>query len=145
VIYWDSSALIKLYVSEPDSGYFLNLAQTQTAQIGSSSILGVEVLCTLWRKEETGDLKHGAASAAYQELSRDITSGLVLLVPFGPTIVAGVERLVTTTRRAKPRHVLRSLDLIHLASALEAQAEVLVATDARLREISTRAGLKVLP
>ena len=41
--------------------------------------------------------------------------------------------------------MLRSLDLIHVASALECKAKTLVATDVRLREVAKLAGLQVLP
>jgi hypothetical protein len=41
--------------------------------------------------------------------------------------------------------MLRSLDWIHLASALHENADIFVATDVHLREMATLAGLKVLP
>jgi len=60
--YWDTSALIKLYAPEPDSSYFLELlAQAQQPPL-SADITRAEILCTLYRKEQAGDLVAGAAT-----------------------------------------------------------------------------------
>jgi PIN domain len=122
----------------------MNLAGAKDTQIHSSEILRVEALCALSRKERAGQIKHGAAGP-YQELRQDIAAGWIGLIPFGPGIVAEAERVLLMTRRAKAPRVLRSLDLIHLASALEGKANWFVATDVRLREMAVLAGLKVLP
>ena len=142
--YWDSSAILKLYVTEPDSRYFVGLAGKKDVQIRSSAILSVETLSALSRKEQAGELSHGAVSL-YQELARDVEAGWIVLIPYGPDIVAQAQRVLLMTSKAKTVRVLRSLDLIHLASALECNAKTLVTTDIRLREIATLAGLRVLP
>jgi predicted nucleic acid-binding protein len=142
--YWDSSAILKLYVAEPDSDYFVNLADTDGIQIRSSAILSVEALCALSRKELEGEIRHGAARL-YDEFARDIAAGWIVLIPFGPDIVEEAETVLMMMRRAKAPQVLGSLDLIHLASALQCEAKTLVTTDARLREMATLAGLQVLP
>jgi len=59
VNYWDTSALLKLYVPEHDSGYFLDLVVSSGRPIVSSAIAAAEILCTLYRKECAGDLKSG--------------------------------------------------------------------------------------
>jgi predicted nucleic acid-binding protein len=41
--------------------------------------------------------------------------------------------------------MVRSLDAIHVASAVAAGAKTMVATDGRLRKVSRRIGLQLLP
>lgn len=143
--YWDTSAIFKLYVTESDSPYFLNLlAQTQE-QVASSAIVCVEVLCAAWRKELSGELKLGAASTVFPKLNQHIEAGSVVLIPYGPNIVAEAEKLLQFIGGQKTHRLIRSLDTIHVASALECKATSFVATDIRLREIATLAGLRVLP
>jgi predicted nucleic acid-binding protein len=143
VTYWDTSAIFKLYVSESDSPFFLDLlAQTQE-QVTSSVILRLEVLCAAWRKEQSGEIK--TANSVVRELDQHIEAGKVVLIPYGPNIVAEAEKLLQLIAGLTTRRMLRSLDTIHLASALESKATSFVATDIRLREIAALAGLKVLP
>jgi predicted nucleic acid-binding protein len=144
VTYWDSSAILKLYITEPDSAYFLGLAGAKNAQVHSSAILRVEALSALARKERAGEIQHGAAGP-YQELVQDISAGLIMLVPFDPGVIVHAERLVRMMGKGKMPRILRSLDLIHLASALQGNADSFVATDIRLRQVASMAGLKVLP
>jgi predicted nucleic acid-binding protein len=145
VIYWDTSAICKLYVAEPDSHYFLNLLAETREQIASSAIMCVEVLCTLWRKERSGELRDGGASAGFRKLNQHIEAGRLVLIPYGPNIVAEVEKVLRLIAASKTHSLVRSLDAIHIASALECKATSLIATDNRLREIATLAGLQVLP
>jgi predicted nucleic acid-binding protein len=145
VTYWDSSAILKLYVTEPDSDYFMALAGAKHVRVHSSAILTVEALCAFSRKEQEGRITPHVAARVYQDLARHIEAGRIVLSPYGPGIVTEAHRVLTLIRQTKTPRVLRSLDLIHLASALEGKATSFVATDIRLREIAALAGLKVLP
>lgn len=143
--YWDTSAIFKLYVSESDSSFFLDLITQTQEQVTSSVILRVEVLCAAWRKEQSGEIKPGTANSVARKLNQHIEAGKVVLIPYGPNIVAEAEKLLQLIAKLTTRRMLRSLDTIHLASALEGKATSFVATDIRLREIAALAGLKVLP
>ena len=143
--YWDTSALLKLYVSEHDSLYFDRLADQTQEHIFSSAIVTIEVLCALYQKELTGNLRPRGAGLGLSKFAAHMSSGRIVTVPYGNEVAAEAETLV---RRAfsQPRPIrIRSLDAIHVASALVAKAATLVATDTRLREVAALAGLKVLP
>lgn len=60
--YWDTSAVLKLYVTEPDSRYFIDLVASSDTPLRTAQITYVEVLCALHRKEVAGDLLAGAAA-----------------------------------------------------------------------------------
>ena len=143
--YWDTSALLKLYVPEDDSGYFLDLVVASGQPIVSSAIASAEMLCAVYRKESAGDLKRGGALATYQEFAGDCRAGRIVLVPCGEQVFTAAEEIVRLAfRRAQPVMV-RSLDAIHVASAVTARARVMVATDARLRQVAAMAKLKLAP
>ena len=143
--YWDTSALLKLYVPEDDSGYFLNSVVTSDQPLVSSAIAAVEMLCAVYRKECIGDLKRGGALATYQRFLGDSREGRIVLVPYGEQVFTAAEEIVRLAfRRARPIMV-RSLDAVHVASALTARARVMVATDTRLRQVAAMAKLKLAP
>ena len=143
--YWDTSALLKLYVPEDDSGYFLDSVVTSDQPLVSSAIAAVEMLCAVYRKECIGDLKRGGALATYQRFLGDSREGRIVLVPYGEQVFTAAEEIVRLAfRRARPIMV-RSLDAVHVASALTARARVMVATDTRLRQVAAMAKLKLMP
>jgi predicted nucleic acid-binding protein len=145
VNYWDTSALLKLYLPEDDSGYFLDSVVTSDQPLVSSAIAAVEMLCAVYRKECIGDLKRGGALATYQRFLGDSREGRIVLVPYGEQVFTAAEEIVRLAfRRARPIMV-RSLDAVHVASALTARARVMVATDTRLRQVAAMAKLKLAP
>ena len=143
--YWDTSALVKLYVPEVDSSYFLQLIADIDEHVVSSAIAAAEVLCVLYRKEHDRALKPGAARLVYNKFRKDIESGRILTIPYGRDVEIEAEKLVRLAfTRARPI-LVRSIDLIHVATALAAKATRFVATDARLREAANLAGLTLTP
>jgi hypothetical protein len=74
-------------------------------------------------KECAGDLKRGGALATYQEFAGDCRAGRIVLVPCGEQVFTAAEEIVRLAfRRAQPVMV-RSLDAIHVASAVTAPRE----------------------
>lgn len=143
--YWDTSALVKLYVAEADSPYFLELIASTGESVISSAIATAEVLCVFYRKEHARALKPGAAKRLYRKVLADINAGRILTIPFGRDVEVEAEKLVRLVFAQTQPLLLRSLDLIHLSTALSAGATRFVATDARLRDAAMLAGLKLLP
>ena len=142
--YWDTSALLKLYVPEDDSGHFLDLVVASDQPIVSSAIAAAEMLCALYRKECAGDLKSGGALATYREFLGDCKAGRIVLVPYGEQVFTAAEEIVRLAfRRAQPVMV-RSLDAI-AGQFGKLRAIVMVATDTRLRQVAAMAKLKLVP
>ena len=124
MIYLDSSALVKLAVTEPESAALRRWLAGQPNLVRvSSSVARVEVLRAVWRAEPT------ALPESYQIIQR---TGEVGLSPEVLSKAAGV----------RPP-ALRSLDAIHLASALAIRPELtaFVAYDKRLLAAAREAGL----
>ena len=143
--YWDTSALLKLYIDEPDSSEFWELLRLPRNGVWTSTIARTEMFCALQRKQRLGELQAGGAAAVYQRFFKDVEKGRIALIGLTEDVHREAERVGAVLSDKKPPLRVRSLDLIHLASALAAKSRELVATDVRLRDVATVAGLRVLP
>lgn len=145
MMYWDTSALLKLYVVEDDSGYFIGLIAKIDQAIVCSAISAVEILCALYRKERNRELKPGSAKAALQKFQADSMAGRLVIVPYGEDVIAAAAKIVEQAYLSAQPVMLRSLDAIHVASAMIVGSKTMVVTDARLRDVAAMARMRVLP
>jgi uncharacterized protein len=124
IAYADSSALVKLVLAEPESAHLLSHLQTYDT-IVSSDLAAVEV---------PRAVRRAAVEAAAEQASAALDS--VALLAIDSNVIKRASTL--------PPTVLRSLDAIHLASALElGESVVLVAYDRRLLTAALDLGLAV--
>lgn len=142
--YWDTSALLKLYAPEPDSAHFLARVAKSQQPLLTADLAAVELCCALQRKEHVGDLKAGGATALFKRFTRDVEAGRILTVPYGPEVLEGVQKLVMQAYSSDSPIMIRSLDAVHVASALVSKATWVVATDTRLRDAAACMGLRVV-
>jgi predicted nucleic acid-binding protein len=105
----------------------------------------VEILCALYRKECNGELKPGSARAALERFQADSKAGRLVMVPYGEDVIAAAAKIVQQAYLSAPPVMLRSLDAIHVASAMIVGSKTMVVTDARLRDVAMRARIRVLP
>ena len=78
--YWDSSALVKLYVQELDSTEFRELA-VNASRVATGSLTRHEVRTVFRRREAEGVLPSGEAAALYDELTADIAAADIVIQP----------------------------------------------------------------
>ena len=131
-VYLDASALVKLLVPEAESDD-VNLALMSVSDVVVSDLALTEMASALGRRTRERLLTPGQAQRLYRE-------GLKLLracrhVELTPPIHRRAERLMLSL--AIP---LRTLDALHLATALGAGAATLVTFDARLRDAAASQG-----
>jgi len=143
MMYWDTSAVVKLYAREQDSGYFLNLIAGTDEQVVTSAIASMELFCALERKERSGDIKPGGAGTAFDQFLNDIRRGRIIEIPYGHYVIQEARKLIEPVSRR--RILIRTLDRIHIASAVAVKATWVVATDSRLRQVASLANLKLFP
>ena len=143
MIYWDSCTLLKLYIPETDSDYFLDLIAATEEQVVTSAITSMELLCAFARKERNGHIKSGGAKAAFEQFMYDTRHGRIIEVPYGQDVVLQARNLLELLKSQKL--LIRSLDMIHLASAVSLKAGAIVTTDDRLRQIAILAKQRLLP
>jgi predicted nucleic acid-binding protein len=128
-VYFDSSALIKRVVAEEESDDltdFLDARYEQGDLLASSSLAWVEVsrvvLARVKAPAIAGDLIDGAMSGIDE---RQLTA-----------------EVVSVARRIEPL-ILRSLDALHLATAVLIDADLVVTYDERLADACRRNALAV--
>lgn len=121
-VYVDSSALAKLVVQEPET-HALSL-HLRGRRLATSELAIVEVA----RAEKLAQPAQSTGATVQGVLDE------ADLVPLGRSVLARAAEL--TSQR------VRSLDAIHLASALEIQPDHFVAYDRRLLEVAAAAGLR---
>jgi uncharacterized protein len=129
-VYVDSSALLKRVFSEAESE---SLISALRAHVGEGSVLVSSALA--W-------VEVSRALLAYPDSRGPVEVGFV-----ADTALSGVlekpmsSEVIALARRLAPP-VLRTLDAIHLASALLIDADVLVAYDQRLIEATASHGIR---
>jgi predicted nucleic acid-binding protein len=125
--YWDTSTLLKLYVTESDSARFRTLAST-TGPVITSDIVRWELYSALQRKEFAKDISPGTAEMFYCQFESDVTTGRVRLLALDGPQLLRFQTLVKKLYQVQPPILVRTLDALHLATAL-AKATNFVTTD----------------
>ena len=143
--YWDTSALAKLYVNEPDSVLFEHKSATETQAPVTGRVTLFEMRRAVFRKEADGFLRPLFAETILQKLDADVQAGGVRVAEGDLTVLAEFDRIMPACYRRNPPLPIRTLDALHLASARVAGETEIVATDKRLREAALVLGFTLFP
>ncbi len=143
--FWDTSALLKLYVRERDSDRFHDLVQTLPEKTAISQFTLAEMHRALWAKVFARAVPVNFAQKAYREFRGDADRAVLDVVPFERAVEEEFDRIIPICYQASPPVPIRTLDGLILASALVARTVRLVSTDSRMRAAGTLLGLHVLP
>lgn len=142
--YWDTSALAKLYLVEPDSATFDVLAQ-RAAPIRISPLVRYEARLTFLRREREGVIAAHAAVVLSRRLDQDIADGKIEVIAPDFAIEHQFEQVVQAClNRAAPISI-RTLDALHVAAALSVGETEFLSNDQRQRAAAVAVGLAVLP
>ncbi len=143
LMYLDSSALVKRYVSERGSAWVARLCQREPVAV---SLLAIpEVAAAFARRTREGALTVEQRDLLFRTVLRDAQA--LILVALTQTIIQQATTLLLT---APPPVRLRTLDAVHVASARVAFARAwrrgvatgdFVAADQALLDAARRAGL----
>jgi predicted nucleic acid-binding protein len=136
-VYLDASALVKLFVPEPESDD-LNRALAGLTDVIVSDLALTEVASALGRRVRERRVTRDTARRLYREAAR--LQAAAHHAELTPPIHRRAEQLMLTL--AMP---LRALDALHLATALDAKAATVVTFDPRLRDAAGSQGLFVAP
>lgn len=125
-IYVDASALVKLVVEEPESSALRRFVESNRPRLATSELAIVELLRAV---------RVAAAGADGIRRARQELDAAELI---------DVDRNLLETAVSWTSARVRSLDAIHLASALRVGAREMLVYDRRLAEAAAAAGLEVL-
>src|SRR5712691_10754993 len=100
--FWDTSALVKLYVRERDSERFREMMRTSPdiAMISQFSLL--EMHRALWGKASARVIEADRAESTYREFRRDVEAAVVDVIPFGRDLQDEFHRIIPICYRARP-------------------------------------------
>ena len=126
VIYLDSSALVKLVVTEPESSALVEFLRSRSDRVSSAVALA----------EVPRALRRGGFGASERRRSLEVMARIALV---------DVDRRILAAAAALDPPGLRTLDAIHLATALAVREDLaaLVTYDRRLAAAAERAHLEV--
>jgi predicted nucleic acid-binding protein len=140
--FFDASALVKLYVQEPDTDVVPSVDDPPMI----SELTRVELPSAFWRKHRLGQLSAQAAARLSSEFEADY---------YGEgeprfAVMRISDRTVSTAARLVARADLRAGDAIQLASALVArqvgrEVTAFATLDARLRTAAAIEGFTLVP
>jgi predicted nucleic acid-binding protein len=138
-LYAESSAVLRWLLGAPD-GDTVRALLAKAEIVATSAITPAEVARTLRRLAEAGDLDRGAHDRAWLRFRSAASHWDIYAVTH--SVLAQVEERF-------PAEPVRTLDAIHLATALEFSLTVsplaVVSTDRRLRDNAAGLGLAVAP
>ena len=140
--YFDTSALLKLYVEEEGTAKVLSLARgDEENRLVILDLTAVEARSAIRRREREDDISGSDASLILKQIEED-RSSLFLIQPSGSEVIEEAARLLD-------RHPLKAYDAIQLAGCLAACYGVpppitFVCADVRLCHAAQLEGLSVL-
>ncbi len=132
-VFFDSSAFVKRFIEEHGSDEIEGYCQ-QASMLGLSIICFPEIISALNRKRRERTLSPADYSTIKTQLADDIRDADV--INLSPAVIERSIFLLET-------NALRSLDSLHIACALEWQAECFISADKRQLQAAKKSGLRV--
>jgi hypothetical protein len=138
MVYLDTSALLKRYVSEPNSDAFDDyLAGLLPAAISRLTL--VEMRSGLARRRREGSIAADHERAALSEVRLDIQDGLLNVLPAADQHFVDAGHLIECLADLP----LRTLDALHLATAQATGAEEIATADQIMARAAIALGMRV--
>ena len=133
--------MLKLYTPENDSGVYLDMADGTSEPFFSSEVLNAELYYAFCQKEIRGDIKPGWAKLLHKKFCADVGKGRFVLLTVGRDVLVQSVEVARRCYARKPPVMLRTLDGIHLGTALAAKCTEIVTTDQRMQQGAALLGL----
>jgi predicted nucleic acid-binding protein len=140
--YVDSSALRQLYVHEAHSAAMAAWRFKHPGPLAITRFGRMELINSMSSAVFRGDIPHAVFQAFSHVLTSEFTDDRLRLVDLGWR--AMLDRAADLSREHTPRIGTRSLDVLHVASALELKARQFVTYDERQARLARTCGLKII-
>ena len=142
MIYLDTSAFLKLYIREADSEFVQAQVVSQDDPLPIWELQQAELINALRLKVFWDDIDANQADRLIAVFDQRMKRGQY----FFPDIDRGdLMATFRTLSRDTPRTGCRTMDILHIACALQLAPERFISFDERQRLLASGAGLKVLP
>lgn len=141
--YVDTSIFVKSFVLETDSPAALTILEAVGLPLLYSHLHEIEIPNAIRLKRFRGEISHKQETAAIRVFHGDIDAGRLVRPRYD------LAEVFLRAERLSAKHSgdtgTRSLDLLHVAAALECRCTEFASFDQRQRKTATLAGLKVIP
>jgi uncharacterized protein len=138
MVYVDTSALLKRYITEADSDEFDAFFMARTP-LSISRLTLVEMRCALARRRRNGEITATLEIQAMDEVRIDIQDGALDVHPINDDQVVQALHLIETVSPLP----LRTLDALHLSVALRLSAGDFATADKNQAAAAQALGLSV--
>jgi predicted nucleic acid-binding protein len=139
-IYADTSFLFSVYAANEHSRNALRILRRLSEPLSITIISQFELETAMRLREFTRDLTAGQSERYLDRFSEDVSGGQMRIEQ------VDLHSLFARARRLSAKHVLtlgvRSFDILHVASALELQAESFLTFDRLQQKLAIAEGLK---
>lgn len=139
----DSSFLVSLHRDDAfheDACAFLGKAALSVA---FTPLNRIEVRNAIRNAVASGDMQPSELRAAFRQIDEDLRDGLLIHMPVEWTDI--FRRADELSEKHAATDGQRTIDLLHVALAVEAGAKTFLSFDRRQRKLAKAAGLKVKP
>lgn len=142
-VYIDTGLLVKSYVFEQDSPQAIEIIEAAGDPLLFSHLHGIEIPNAIRLKRFRGEISKAQEAAAIRVFLSDVDAGRLVRPDYDlAEVFLRAERL-----SAKHSGTIgsRSLDVWHVAAALECGCEEMASFDERQRKIARLSGLRLIP
>ncbi|MDD5200416.1 MAG: type II toxin-antitoxin system VapC family toxin [Terrimicrobiaceae bacterium] len=141
--YFDTALLIKIYVKETTSPEAIALILGTSAPLPLTHIQELEMRNALRLKHSRGEMTAVQLKSALRIFQTDIAAGRFQRPAYD--LAAVFHRAEELSRKYTSQTKSRSLDVLHVAAAVEIGSRDFASFDERQRAVARKAGLTVLP
>jgi predicted nucleic acid-binding protein len=141
--YADSSFLVSLYRKDRNEATAARFMASRAMTIGFSPLNRVELHNALRNLAARGEITEQDRRSAFRQMDDDFHSGLLLHIAVNWT--EAFRRADELSEQHATHDGQRTIDLLHVAIAIEAGAAIFLSFDRRQRRLASRAGLEVKP
>jgi len=139
-MYLDSAIIVKLLVREDDSAWFDH--HVRHHELWSSELALAEVRSAILIKERAGLVSAAQRKPAFARFESLLEEQMLRLHPLSSAVIRHAAGLLTSCH---PEVALRSLDAIHLSTAMMHPRGALCTMDGKLRAAAKRMNVPCFP
>ena len=136
----DPSALTRLYLHQPGSAEMVKWRARTSGPLPVTHHGRVEMINAISLACFRGEITAEEASKAWNYIDHDFASGLLMQADI--LWRAALQRASELSRHHSPKFGSRSLDVLHVACALELKLRRLLTFDERQKKLAVAVGLK---
>lgn len=141
--YADSSFLVSLYRKDANQTAAAGFVEAHAPTVRFSPLNRIELRNAMRNLAARGEITDEDRRVALRQLADDLQSGILLHLPVSWT--EAFRRADELSERHATNAGQRTIDLLHVAIALDSEIETFLSFDARQRKLAQAAGLKVKP